>query len=53
MDHVATALWPGEPQYLTGLGITAVELLPVHDHVDEASLVRRGLRDYWGYNSTW
>jgi isoamylase len=37
--------------YLTGLGITAVELLPVHHHVDEQSLVRRGLVNYWGYNS--
>ncbi len=37
--------------YLTGLGITAVELLPVHHHVDERALVERGLTNYWGYNS--
>jgi isoamylase len=42
---------PAVLDHLTGLGITAVELLPVHHHVDEHALVQRGLRDYWGYNS--
>ena len=42
---------PAALGYLTGLGITAVELLPVHHYVDEAGLVQRGLRNYWGYNS--
>jgi isoamylase len=37
--------------YLTNLGITAVELLPVHQHVDERHVVERGLRNYWGYNT--
>ena len=37
--------------YLQGLGITAVELLPVHEHVDERHLVDRGLANYWGYNT--
>ena len=37
--------------YLTNLGITAVELLPVHQHVDERHLVERGLTNYWGYNT--
>ncbi len=37
--------------YLTSLGVTAVELLPVHQFVHDAHLVRRGLRNYWGYNS--
>ncbi len=37
--------------YLTSLGITAVELLPVHQHVDERHLVDRGLVNYWGYNT--
>jgi isoamylase len=37
--------------YLKGLGITAVELLPVHHFVDDAVLIERGLRNYWGYNS--
>jgi isoamylase len=33
------------------LGVTAVELLPVHQFVHDAHLVERGLRNYWGYNS--
>ena len=37
--------------YLTNLGVTAVELLPVHQHVDERHLVERGLTNYWGYNT--
>ena len=37
--------------YLKKLGVTAVELLPVHHFVDEGHLVDRGLRDYWGYNT--
>jgi glycogen operon protein len=37
--------------YLKRLGITAVELLPVHAFVDERRLVQHGLRNYWGYNS--
>jgi len=38
-------------EYLKHLGITAVELLPVHTHVDDKALVDRGLTNYWGYNS--
>ncbi len=37
--------------YLHRLGITAVELMPVHQFVDDKHLVDRGLRNYWGYNS--
>ncbi|MES2210855.1 MAG: glycogen debranching protein GlgX [Chloroflexota bacterium] len=37
--------------YLKALGITAVELLPVHQFVHDARLVERGLRNYWGYNT--
>ena len=37
--------------YLKALGITTIELLPVHAFVDESALVARGLRNYWGYNS--
>jgi len=37
--------------YLQSLGITAVELLPVHEHVDDRHLVERGLSNYWGYNT--
>ncbi|MFW6056689.1 MAG: glycogen debranching protein GlgX [Chloroflexota bacterium] len=37
--------------HLTQLGITAIELLPVHEFIDEHYLVERGLSNYWGYNS--
>ena len=37
--------------YLKSLGVTAVELLPVHAHIDDQVLVDRGLTNYWGYNS--
>jgi isoamylase len=42
---------PASIDYLKELGITAVELLPIHEMVDEGHLVDRGLRDYWGYNT--
>ncbi len=38
-------------KYLTDLGVTAVELLPVHHHVDGKHLIDKGLVDYWGYNT--
>jgi glycogen operon protein len=37
--------------YLRALGVTAVELLPVHQFVADRHLVERGLTNYWGYNS--
>ncbi|HYZ93145.1 MAG TPA: glycogen debranching protein GlgX [Actinomycetota bacterium] len=37
--------------HLLGLGITAVELMPVHQFIDDRHLVERGLSNYWGYNS--
>ncbi len=37
--------------YLTRLGVTAVELLPVHEFVPEGFLTGRGLTNYWGYNT--
>jgi glycogen operon protein len=62
-----TALHPGIPEKLRGtyaglahpaainhlqrLGITAVELMPVHHFVSEPHLLERGLTNYWGYNS--
>ncbi|MFE7512593.1 glycogen debranching protein GlgX, partial [Streptomyces sp. NPDC057540] len=62
-----TQLHPGIPEHLRGtyaglahpaaidhlvrLGVTAVELLPVHQFAHEDHLLRRGLRNYWGYNS--
>ena len=58
---------PGVPQHLRGtfagmaepvvidhlrsLGVTSVELLPIQTFVDEDHLLRRGLRNYWGYNT--
>jgi len=62
-----TALHPGIPEGLRGtylglasepaikhlvsLGVTAVELMPVHHHVDEWHLAKRSLSNYWGYNT--
>jgi isoamylase len=37
--------------YLTRLGVTSIELMPVHSFVDDRGLVERGLRNYWGYNT--
>ncbi len=42
---------PDMVQHLRNLGVTAVELLPVHTFVDEAPLVHRSLVNYWGYNT--
>jgi isoamylase len=38
-------------EYLVDLGVTAVELLPVHHISDESFLSERGLRNYWGYST--
>ncbi|MDJ0656897.1 MAG: glycogen debranching protein GlgX [Xanthomonadales bacterium] len=38
-------------EYLKSLGITSVELMPVQEFVDEQFLHRRGLRNFWGYNT--
>jgi glycogen operon protein len=38
-------------RYLQELGVTAVELLPVHAFLDDNHLLDRGLRNYWGYNT--
>ena len=62
-----TKLHPGVPERLRGtyaglssraaikhlkrLGVTAVELMPVHHHVDDRHLVERDLTNYWGYNT--
>lgn len=37
--------------YFQRLGITSVELMPVHAFIDDRHLVERGLRNYWGYNT--
>ena len=41
---------PGVIEHLKKLGITSVELLPIHAMVDERHLVDKGLRNFWGYN---
>jgi isoamylase len=62
-----TALHPGIPdplrgtylglasepaiRHLVSLGVTAVELMPVHHHMDDWHVAQRGLRNYWGYNT--
>jgi glycogen operon protein len=42
---------PAAIDYLRSLGVTAVELMPIHQQVSERHLVERGLSNYWGYNS--
>ena len=38
-------------KHLLDLGVTAVELLPVHYHLDDRAFIARGLTNYWGYNT--
>src|SRR5207253_1986585 len=38
-------------EYLQDLGVTAVELLPIHHNADEHFLIDKGLSNYWGYSS--
>ena len=42
---------PRSSSYLKGLGVTAVELLPIHAFVDDGHLLEKGLTNYWGYNT--
>jgi glycogen operon protein len=42
---------PAPIRHLRSLGVTAVELLPIHAHLSERPLVERGLSNYWGYNT--
>ncbi len=42
---------PAVIEHLARLGVTAVELMPVHQFVPEHTLVTRGLSNYWGYNT--
>jgi isoamylase len=42
---------PAVVDHLVKVGVTAVELMPVHAFVHDSTLVERGLRNYWGYNS--
>ena len=38
-------------KYLKDLGVTAIELMPVHQFVNDKTLVEKGLNNYWGYNT--
>ena len=42
---------PEVVRHLTELGVTAVELMPVHQFVNDATLQEKGLSNYWGYNT--
>ncbi|MFC8178987.1 glycogen debranching enzyme GlgX [Rhodococcus sp. 14-2470-1b] len=42
---------PAAVQALVDLGVTAVELLPIHQFVQDSHLLEEGRRNYWGYNS--
>jgi len=42
---------PAMIEHLHKLGVTSIELLPIHSFVDEARLLEHGLKNYWGYNS--
>ena len=42
---------PAVIEHLAELGVTAVELMPVHQFVQDGHLVEKGLRNYWGYNT--
>ena len=42
---------PAVIEHLKRLGVTAIELMPVHEFVHDSTLVEQGLRNYWGYNT--
>ncbi|MDT7570508.1 MAG: isoamylase, partial [Actinomycetota bacterium] len=42
---------PAITEHLTKLGVTAIELMPVHQFVQDSTLLDKGLRNYWGYNT--
>ncbi len=42
---------PSVINHLTRIGVTAVELMPVHQFVQDSTLIEKGLRNYWGYNT--
>jgi isoamylase len=42
---------PAAIEHLKRLGVTAVELLPIHEFTDDAHLTDKGLRNFWGYNT--
>ncbi|CAN5790507.1 glycogen debranching protein GlgX [soil metagenome] len=42
---------PATITYLKEIGVTSVQLMPVHQHLDDGFLIKRGLTNYWGYNT--
>jgi isoamylase len=42
---------PATVEHLVKLGVTAIELLPIHAFIDDRFLVEKGLRNYWGYST--
>ena len=42
---------PAVTSHLTRLGVTAIELMPVHQFIQDSTLLEKGLRNYWGYNT--
>jgi isoamylase len=42
---------PAIIEHLQGLGVTAIELMPVHQFINDGVLAERGLSNYWGYNT--
>jgi glycogen operon protein len=42
---------PAVIDHLTRIGVTAIELMPVHQYLDDSTLQQKGLHNYWGYNT--
>lgn len=47
----AAVAHPAIIEHLTSLGVTALELMPVHHFANDSTLLERGLTNYWGYNT--
>jgi isoamylase len=43
--------WPTLIEHLTSLGVTSIELLPVHTFINDSNLIEKKLTNYWGYNT--
>ena len=47
----AAIAYPSTIAYLKQLGVTAIELMPVHHFANDSTLIEKGLTNYWGYNT--
>ncbi|OOK71749.1 glycogen debranching enzyme GlgX [Mycobacterium kansasii] len=47
----AAVAHPAIVEHLTSIGVTAIELMPVHHFANDSTLVEKGLSNYWGYNT--